>query len=286
MELEEDKPHTEHIEHADEDAEALRAEAIKGEEAEHAEGVLDAARTHWKAVFWALMMSMCIVMEAYDNALIGNMVSPPRRSDPRWAFPPSGASSGTTSTPGGIPCLGAVADGPDLWRAVHRHPRRPVGVQAHGDAGAAPHARGCLRDRLLAQPRRLTGGRVPVRSPVRRVRRRRAVVVVRDRAPRPPRKGRGSHGVGHLTCWLAHPVTTLAAPFPQVLLDFVIGNATFCRKANGLDIGPDVANHQRSGPERPCCYALLNVGRCRSTTSAAWRHFQAHAMFCSLPRQW
>jgi SP family general alpha glucoside:H+ symporter-like MFS transporter len=74
MELEKDKPHTEHLEHADD----LRAEAIKGEEAEHAEGVLEAARTHWKAVFWALMMSMCIVMEAYDNARIGNMVGPPR----------------------------------------------------------------------------------------------------------------------------------------------------------------------------------------------------------------
>ena len=43
-----------------------------GAAAEHNMGPMEAVKNHPWALFWCLMVSMCVVMEGYDTILIGN----------------------------------------------------------------------------------------------------------------------------------------------------------------------------------------------------------------------
>ncbi|ORY26981.1 alpha-glucoside:hydrogen symporter, partial [Naematelia encephala] len=52
-------------------------EAITAERAEHKLGVLAAMRVYKGAIFWSIVVSMCVVMEGYDQALVGNLVALP-----------------------------------------------------------------------------------------------------------------------------------------------------------------------------------------------------------------
>ncbi|OCF33722.1 hypothetical protein I316_04434 [Kwoniella heveanensis BCC8398] len=64
----------EHVTH--EENLAYLNEAILAEEQEHM-GVIEALKRYPQATFWSFMVSFCIIMEAYDNALIGNFMAQP-----------------------------------------------------------------------------------------------------------------------------------------------------------------------------------------------------------------
>ncbi|KAF8864909.1 sugar transporter [Acephala macrosclerotiorum] len=51
--------------------------AANATEAEHRLPPLQAVKAYWPAVFWSVMVSMCVVMEGYDAILIGNFFAYP-----------------------------------------------------------------------------------------------------------------------------------------------------------------------------------------------------------------
>ena len=51
--------------------------AEQAEAAEHAESIVNALRNHKNAIFWAAMVSMCVIMEGYDTALLGSFYAYP-----------------------------------------------------------------------------------------------------------------------------------------------------------------------------------------------------------------
>lgn len=55
----------------------LNQQAQQADEIEHQESLRVAIRKHSKAIFWAMMMSMCVIMEGYDTALLGNFFAYP-----------------------------------------------------------------------------------------------------------------------------------------------------------------------------------------------------------------
>lgn len=59
------------------DGEQLTALAQLGAEAEHSMTPLEAIRAYPMAIFWSLMVSMCVIMEGYDTILIGNFYAYP-----------------------------------------------------------------------------------------------------------------------------------------------------------------------------------------------------------------
>ena len=63
---------TEHVDRA-----LLNQKAKRADEADHQEKVLPALRLHYKAVFWAFVVSMCVIMEGYDTSLLGNFYAFP-----------------------------------------------------------------------------------------------------------------------------------------------------------------------------------------------------------------
>ncbi|OBT53462.1 hypothetical protein VE04_06246 [Pseudogymnoascus sp. 24MN13] len=58
-------------------AEAFEARARDGNEIEHALSPLEAIKAYLMAIFWCLMVSMCVVMEGYDTILIANFFAYP-----------------------------------------------------------------------------------------------------------------------------------------------------------------------------------------------------------------
>jgi SP family general alpha glucoside:H+ symporter-like MFS transporter len=70
--------HHEHVhEHITHEAnKAVLAQAIAAEDQEHM-GVWQALKMFPKAIFWSFMVSFVIIMEAYDNALVGNLMAQP-----------------------------------------------------------------------------------------------------------------------------------------------------------------------------------------------------------------
>lgn len=52
----------------------LRADAIAAEEAEHALSLRESFRLYPTAIFWSFAISLVIIMEGYDTALLGNIV--------------------------------------------------------------------------------------------------------------------------------------------------------------------------------------------------------------------
>jgi SP family general alpha glucoside:H+ symporter-like MFS transporter len=63
---------TEHVDRA-----LLNQKAKRADEADHQEKVLPAIRLHYKAVFWAFVVSMCVIMEGYDTSLLNNFYAFP-----------------------------------------------------------------------------------------------------------------------------------------------------------------------------------------------------------------
>jgi SP family general alpha glucoside:H+ symporter-like MFS transporter len=71
--------HNVHVEHMDglknaEGWDQLRADAIAAEEAEHALTLKESFKLYPTAIFWSFAMSLVIIMEGYDTALLGNIV--------------------------------------------------------------------------------------------------------------------------------------------------------------------------------------------------------------------
>lgn len=65
-----EKPHDDHFEHADKTSPSLTE--LKAKEAlatEHSLTTLEAVKAYPMAVFWSLMVSMCVIMEGYDTIL-------------------------------------------------------------------------------------------------------------------------------------------------------------------------------------------------------------------------
>lgn len=54
---------------------AVRADAIEAEAAEHTLSVRESLRQYPMAVFWSFAMSLVIIMEGYDTALLGNVTA-------------------------------------------------------------------------------------------------------------------------------------------------------------------------------------------------------------------
>ncbi|WRT65108.1 uncharacterized protein IL334_002050 [Kwoniella shivajii] len=76
----EEKPYTSHVEVANEahndgdiKGDLTLNEAMEAEAIEHSMGIIEALRTYPWAVFWSISVSMCVVSEAYDNALINTL---------------------------------------------------------------------------------------------------------------------------------------------------------------------------------------------------------------------
>lgn len=65
-------PVVEHIDRA-----VLNQQARRADAADHQETVGSAIRVHGKALFWALIVSMCVIMEGYDTILLGNFYAYP-----------------------------------------------------------------------------------------------------------------------------------------------------------------------------------------------------------------
>jgi SP family general alpha glucoside:H+ symporter-like MFS transporter len=63
---------TEHVDRA-----LLNQKAKRADKADHQERVLPALRLHYKAVFWAFVVSMCVIMEGYDTSLLNNFYAFP-----------------------------------------------------------------------------------------------------------------------------------------------------------------------------------------------------------------
>lgn len=72
--------HDVHVEHMGELKGAdgwdqLRADAIAAEEAEHAISLRESFKLYPTAIFWSFAMSLVIIMEGYDTALLGNILA-------------------------------------------------------------------------------------------------------------------------------------------------------------------------------------------------------------------
>lgn len=59
------------------DLEQLNELAKAADSIDHKENIREALRHHPKALFWALMVSMCVIMEGYDTILLGNFYAYP-----------------------------------------------------------------------------------------------------------------------------------------------------------------------------------------------------------------
>ncbi|OJJ43550.1 hypothetical protein ASPZODRAFT_73995 [Penicilliopsis zonata CBS 506.65] len=59
------------------DRTVLNSQAKQADEAEHQETAWQAIRNHRRAVFWALVVSLCVIMEGYDTILLGNFMAYP-----------------------------------------------------------------------------------------------------------------------------------------------------------------------------------------------------------------
>ncbi|KAM0747026.1 general substrate transporter [Meredithblackwellia eburnea MCA 4105] len=66
-----------HVENKANDGFLNLDEAYAAESADQQEGFFEALKNHKSAVFWSIMVSMCVVMEAYDIALVSNLVALP-----------------------------------------------------------------------------------------------------------------------------------------------------------------------------------------------------------------
>lgn len=72
-----------HIEHQkslgekDMTGDGLEAIARDGNELEHVMTTLETVKAYPMAIFWCVMVSMCVVMEGYDTILIGNFYAYP-----------------------------------------------------------------------------------------------------------------------------------------------------------------------------------------------------------------
>lgn len=76
------KPHVEHVSDSEEDINKanepiLDVEANDATETEHNLTIREALKTHTWAVFWSAVMSATIIMEGYDNILIGSFYAYP-----------------------------------------------------------------------------------------------------------------------------------------------------------------------------------------------------------------
>ncbi|BEI85680.1 hypothetical protein CcaverHIS002_0510810 [Cutaneotrichosporon cavernicola] len=72
--------HNVHLEHMDnlkktDGWDQLRADAIEGEEAEQALTLRESFKLYPTAIFWSFAMSLVIIMEGYDTALLGNILA-------------------------------------------------------------------------------------------------------------------------------------------------------------------------------------------------------------------
>jgi SP family general alpha glucoside:H+ symporter-like MFS transporter len=63
---------TEHVDRA-----LLNQKAKQADDTDHQEKVLPALRLHYKAVFWAFIVSMSVIMEGYDTSLLNNFYAFP-----------------------------------------------------------------------------------------------------------------------------------------------------------------------------------------------------------------
>ena len=54
------------------DRAVLNEKAKRADEEDHKAKIIPALRLHYKAVFWAFVVSMCVIMEGYDTNLLGN----------------------------------------------------------------------------------------------------------------------------------------------------------------------------------------------------------------------
>lgn len=59
------------------DRAALNERAKRADEVDHREKIVSALRLHYKAVFWAFVVSMCVIMEGYDTSLLNNFYAFP-----------------------------------------------------------------------------------------------------------------------------------------------------------------------------------------------------------------
>ena len=59
------------------DRAVLNEKAKRADELDHQEKILPALRLHYKAVFWAFVVSMCVIMEGYDTSLLNNFYAYP-----------------------------------------------------------------------------------------------------------------------------------------------------------------------------------------------------------------
>jgi SP family general alpha glucoside:H+ symporter-like MFS transporter len=72
-----EKGHIEHDDHIKAKLAEYKMDAIEAENSEHAMTVMEAARAHPMACFWAFVMSFTIIMESYDVFLMGNFIALP-----------------------------------------------------------------------------------------------------------------------------------------------------------------------------------------------------------------
>jgi MFS transporter, SP family, general alpha glucoside:H+ symporter len=73
------------------DRDVLNQQAEQAERADHEETIMSAVGVHGKAVFWAFVVSMCVIMEGYDTSLLGNFYAFPAFAKKFGMFdPPSG----------------------------------------------------------------------------------------------------------------------------------------------------------------------------------------------------
>ncbi|RSH79631.1 uncharacterized protein EHS24_009283 [Apiotrichum porosum] len=80
--MSDEKPHDHQLEHAIsnhdiKNPDVLEIEAKEALATEHALTTAQAVRAYPMAIFWCLMVSMCVIMEGYDTILIGNFYAYP-----------------------------------------------------------------------------------------------------------------------------------------------------------------------------------------------------------------
>lgn len=68
---------------------ALNEQARQADTAEHQESIQDAIRGHKKAIFWAFIFSLCVIMEGYDTALLGSFYAYPSFAKKFGKYDPS-----------------------------------------------------------------------------------------------------------------------------------------------------------------------------------------------------
>jgi SP family general alpha glucoside:H+ symporter-like MFS transporter len=66
----------------------LNHAALEGTILEHELTILEAVKSYPTAIFWALMVSMCVIMEGYDTILIGNFYAYPEFAKKYGSFYP------------------------------------------------------------------------------------------------------------------------------------------------------------------------------------------------------